>query len=217
MNKLILGLVGASALALGSAANAAITIGSITPGTNPYSGPTPTYDFDTPATTPPTSGGMVTTGTVGILQAQPYGSTGNYSSVGPFNTSPGTIDLTSLADIVSLSFIWGSVDSYNSLDFLAADGTTVLAHFVGDDIFNPANGDRTDPNTNPVVTFNLTGTDASAFSYLRLSSSDNAFEIDDLAVAAVPEPATWGMMLIGFAGIGMALRRRRRPALAQVA
>jgi len=26
----------------------------------------------------------------------------------------------------------------------------------------------------------------------------------------VPEPATWGMMLIGFAGIGMALRRSRR-------
>ena len=36
-------------------------------------------------------------------------------------------------------------------------------------------------------------------------------------VAAVPEPATWGLMLLGFGGIGMAMRRRRRPALAQVA
>ena len=34
---------------------------------------------------------------------------------------------------------------------------------------------------------------------------------------AVPEPATWGMMLIGFAGIGLAMRSRRRPVLAQVA
>ena len=33
----------------------------------------------------------------------------------------------------------------------------------------------------------------------------------------VPEPATWGMMLIGFAGIGLAMRSRRRPVLAQVA
>jgi hypothetical protein len=33
----------------------------------------------------------------------------------------------------------------------------------------------------------------------------------------VPEPATWGLMLLGFGGIGMAMRRRRRPALAQVA
>jgi hypothetical protein len=33
----------------------------------------------------------------------------------------------------------------------------------------------------------------------------------------VPEPATWAMMLIGFAGIGMTLRRRAKPVLAQVA
>ena len=32
----------------------------------------------------------------------------------------------------------------------------------------------------------------------------------------VPEPATWGLMLLGFAGIGLAMRRGRRPALAQV-
>jgi hypothetical protein len=36
---------------------------------------------------------------------------------------------------------------------------------------------------------------------------------------AVPEPATWALMLLGFAGIGMALRRSRRrsDALMQVA
>jgi hypothetical protein len=34
---------------------------------------------------------------------------------------------------------------------------------------------------------------------------------------AVPEPATWGMMLLGFAGMGLTLRRRGRPALAQIA
>jgi hypothetical protein len=38
-----------------------------------------------------------------------------------------------------------------------------------------------------------------------------------LNIAAVPEPATWGLMLLGFGGIGMALRRRRRPALPQLA
>ena len=34
---------------------------------------------------------------------------------------------------------------------------------------------------------------------------------------AVPEPATWALMLLGFGGIGMAMRRRRQPVLAQVA
>jgi hypothetical protein len=36
--------------------------------------------------------------------------------------------------------------------------------------------------------------------------------------AAVPEPGTWAMMLLGFGAIGMVMRgRRRRPALAQIA
>jgi hypothetical protein len=36
---------------------------------------------------------------------------------------------------------------------------------------------------------------------------------------AVPEPATWGLMLLGFAGVGAAMRRSRKskPALMQIA
>jgi hypothetical protein len=33
--------------------------------------------------------------------------------------------------------------------------------------------------------------------------------------AGVPEPATWGLMIAGFGGMGMVLRARRRPALAK--
>jgi hypothetical protein len=34
------------------------------------------------------------------------------------------------------------------------------------------------------------------------------------ATASVPEPSTWAMMLLGFAGIGfMAYRRKAKPAL----
>ena len=52
----------------------------------------------------------------------------------------------------------------------------------------------------------------------RISSStytvyDN-FSFD--AAAAVPEPATWAMMLLGFGGVGLALRRRRPRRLANV-
>jgi len=35
--------------------------------------------------------------------------------------------------------------------------------------------------------------------------------------AAVPEAATWAMMLLGFVGMGMVIRRRRKPVLAQLA
>ena len=64
----------------------------------------------------------------------------------------------------------------------------------------------------------LTGTDVANFSSLRLSSTANAFEIDNIAINAVPEPGTWAMMLLGFGGIGLAMRRRRRDAkFAQIA
>lgn len=44
-----------------------------------------------------------------------------------------------------------------------------------------------------------------------LGSTNDGFKISSLTVtAAVPEPATWGMMLIGFGAIGMASRSRRR-------
>jgi hypothetical protein len=36
-------------------------------------------------------------------------------------------------------------------------------------------------------------------------------------VAAVPEPATWAMMLLGFGAMGFVMRRRRTPVLAQIA
>jgi hypothetical protein len=39
----------------------------------------------------------------------------------------------------------------------------------------------------------------------------DSFVVD---VASVPEPATWAMMILGFAGIGfMAYRRKSKPAL----
>lgn len=42
----------------------------------------------------------------------------------------------------------------------------------------------------------------------------NDFGIDDISVSAVPEPATWGLMLIGFGMAGTALRRRTRAVAA---
>jgi hypothetical protein len=36
----------------------------------------------------------------------------------------------------------------------------------------------------------------------------------DFSASAVPEPSTWAMMLIGFAGVGIiAYRRKSKPAL----
>jgi hypothetical protein len=70
----------------------------------------------------------------------------------------------------------------------------------------------------------LTGNATSAVNaYLFSSSSSSTFNFisgNDLnysvngTTAAVPEPSTWAMMILGFAGIGfMAYRRKSKPAL----
>jgi hypothetical protein len=164
------------------------------------------------------TGGAVVSGSIDGQHAQPFGSTGGYFSVGPTDGTPGLIDLSSFGVLSSISFIWGSVDSYNTLDLLGAGGN-VLYSFTGSNVFNPANGDQSNPNTNPLVTLLLTGDDQTAVRSLRLSSTQNAFEIDNLAINAVPEPSTWALMLLGFGAVGFSMRRGRNatPRLSALA
>jgi hypothetical protein len=50
------------------------------------------------------------------------------------------------------------------------------------------------------------------FSMSTTSSSANIDNINVTATAgAVPEPATWAMMLVGFGALGMVMRRRSQP------
>ena len=201
-----------SAIALSSTvASAAVTL-SFTPGTDPYSGPTPTYDFESAA---PFTGGLVTTGSLGGIRAQPFGSTGNYATVGPSDGTPGFLNLSSFATISKVSFIWGSVDTYNTLKILDREGI-VFASYTGSDVSALADGNTTNPFTNPLVTFSFTGFDTTNIGGFEFSSTSNAFEFDNVAVVsgAVPEPATWAMMLFGFGVVGSALRRRNRSAIA---
>jgi hypothetical protein len=60
--------------------------------------------------------------------------------------------------------------------------------------------------------------DGSPFSIGTVSGNDifetgpSGFGVGTLAVSAVPEPSTWAMMILGFAGIGfMAYRRKSKP------
>ena len=41
------------------------------------------------------------------------------------------------------------------------------------------------------------------------AASGNDFAVDNIRVAFVPEPMTWALMIMGFAGVGATLRRRR--------
>lgn len=56
--------------------------------------------------------------------------------------------------------------------------------------------------------FVATGPDTLNFTNISGGPNEGVL-LDAISVAAVPEPATWAMMLLGFAGIGFAMRRRR--------
>lgn len=201
-------LLALAALGVATSANAGVVLSSV-PGSSPYTGPAPTYDFDSAGTSLVTDG-LVTTGSVHAVRAQPYGSTGNYWTVGPSDGSPGFLDLSSHSWIDNISFIWGSTDTYNTLEVIGRDGTTVLASFTGGDAaLTFPDGDQSDPFTNPLATLTVTGADQYDIGGLRLWSSQNAFEVDNFAINGVPEPATWAMMLLGFGAIGFAMRRRK--------
>jgi hypothetical protein len=162
-----------------------------------------TFDNDT---------GIVGTGAGFVLQTAPANTDGAppANSV-PFGTSylsvlgNGTATINFAAPVSRFEFDWGSVDDYNTLDVTLSGGGTY--HITGSGIAPPADGNQGASATNGL--FQLRGDAGETFTSITLSSSSNSFEIDNLAVGGVPEPATWAMMITGFAGMGAMIRRRR--------
>ena len=133
-----------------------------------------------------------------------YGSTGNFGAV--MGGGSWTVNFTAAK---VFSFVLGSLDTYNSLTLFFQDGSSLL--YQGGQIINDLtfpSGDQISGETNGVVAFNA-GT-GPAIVGAQFQSTGNSFEFDNLAsIAAVPEPASWAMMLLGFGALGTMLRRRR--------
>lgn len=209
MKKLLIAVLTAAVTA--TSANAAVTVTS-TPGSATYSGPTPTYNFDV-GSRPTTTGGAYIQNDM-TLDSRPLGSTGDFYSVTPVN-GPGTLSLAGFGAISSLSFIWGSVDSFNVLNFLDSAGRAIYSITGAELLGANATGAQELPTTNPLVNFSFSGADQNVAALQFTStdpsfnSSNYSFEIDNLAISPVPEPATWGMMMLGLGIAGASLRRRR--------
>lgn len=110
---------------------------------------------------------------------------------------------TFASPLSAFGFDYGSIDTYNSLELLFDTGPSEV--YTGAQLAGPpANGDQSSLATNGRVAIS-TG-DGRSFTGFRLSSTQNSFEIDN--IAAVPEPSTWAFMLVGFGAVGYAMRRR---------
>jgi hypothetical protein len=86
-----------------------------------------------------------------------------------------------------------------------ADADHTLFNIFGDQLFS---GDTTNPT---LLTFNGLG----LTNYVGQDGSPVTLTVT--AVAAVPEPSTWAMMILGFAGVGFMAYRRRNQSAALVA
>ncbi len=158
---------------------------------------------------------VVTNTTTGPVTNPQTGSIG--AAAQPFPTTPanpfhgvqgtGTSTFTFTKALAKFSFYWGSIDTYNKIEFTRANGTTFI--IGGSDIISGNFGAQNLPAANQRVTFNFTGSDVIKSAKLYNSPTTNAFEIDTMAIAAVPEPATWAMMILGFGLIGGAMRSRK--------
>jgi len=135
--------------------------------------------------------------------------------------STNSILLGTTRDIFSLK---GTGDVFFKVEAVDANGTAELFYFTGlaGNIAGLGGGGYDLGNGTQQNGFDFTTSRGEVITdidiYLGATGMINDFEhfrIDaaPIPTAAVPEPTTWAMMLIGFAGIGfMALRRRRESA-----
>jgi hypothetical protein len=162
-----------------------------------------------------TGDARVAAGSVGGLYAAPWVSgNNNVNFESPatsgfadqthyLSTGIGSITLDFGSPQNYLGLLWGSIDAYNSLSFYNGSGG-LIGRITGDQVQAGANGAR---GATGSLYVNIDST--TAFKSVVASSSQNAFEFDNVAYG-VPEGGSvtgvFGVVLAGFAAVGV--RRR---------
>ena len=82
--------------------------------------------------------------------------------------------------------------------------------------FGGASGSYTLAQSDPFATHSLSFTPTTSgtysLSFANAGGDNQGALLDNVSISAVPEPASWAMMLLGFGGLGATLRNRRRAA-----
>ncbi|MEO8631023.1 MAG: PEP-CTERM sorting domain-containing protein [Betaproteobacteria bacterium] len=136
--------------------------------------------------------------------ASPPGDTTGYLNEGSTYGSSTSINFGS--PLSYFGFFYGSPDTYNSLQLFK--GNSLLATFTGTDfaalINHFADGNQ---SLGGYVNIFAQGT-SEQFNEIVLKSDGNAFETDNHAVIAVPEPGTYAVLVTGLLTTAGMFRRR---------
>lgn len=198
----------AAAMFASSQANAALVTGQISIGG--YAAP-----VGSPGFSGATGYDAVANGTAGLSPGLVGGLTSYGQGTGSFaglncnaNGTCGTI-----ADILSFA---GFSPIANFLT-LNVNGIAFDLNSIGNITRTPdGTGGRLAFEGSGIIRFNGYDPTPGVFSFTAQGTQITSFSASAIS-AAVPEPATWAMMLLGFGAIGFAMRRRRQPALLQLA
>ena len=151
-----------------------------------------------------------TTAGTGVLS----GTQTSGSSPGILSFGPGTGSTTNFADSITVDPTTG--DNILNFSYTGSEVATYIGVFQGGSGLGCADCQNTYQLFYDAA--GITSGTIDLSTYFKNNTNISHIDLFDHG-GAVPEPATWGMMLLGFAGIGMALRRSRRSrnALVQVA
>ena len=160
----------------------------------------------------------IAVGTTPQISAAPLGMGTSTTTGTPYMAvEGGGVEMATLSHpLTSLDIYWGSIDgtvggNLNSFT-ITVDGYSL----TGADLIAlgaAGNGSQTDPLANQEVL--ITG--LAPFSQLTFTSTQNAFEFSVFPHGTpfnpgTPEPSTWAMMMLGFAGLGYTAFRRNAKA-----
>lgn len=208
MRKLAI-LTAAAILVTGTSATAAVTT------TSTINGSTSGYSVTGPTDNLCTGGGGIST-----CYATPTGTV--------VNGNPG-IDGSSplIARLDATGNSWTSSDISTLFPSITGGEFTLNYDAASNQLtfsYNPGAGDPVihylgiSQASNYFLFYDTTGITSATINLSDLFPNNPGWShVDVYDTGAVPEPATWAMMLLGFAGIGFTMRRRTKAGLKQLA